>query len=123
MARMDWMFVALAASALWLLTLWLWLRYARAARVRLRTLQSAKQSLSTRYGQITEQFAPFLADWPWDPKAFRFIGSPVDGIQFTEDAVVFVEIKSARSRLSPEQRRIRELVQAGRIEWREVRIE
>lgn len=70
-----------------------------------------------------EQFAPFLADWPWDPKLFRFIGSPIDGLQFTPDGVVFVEIKSASSRLSPIQQQVRDHVEAGRVSWQEIRID
>ena len=70
-----------------------------------------------------EQFAPFLEDWPWDPKGFRFIGSPVDGLQFNEDGVVFVEIKSASSRLSSVQQTIKRHVQEGRVEWHEVRLD
>ncbi len=83
---------------------------------------SAKRSQSTRYGQITEQFAPFLADWPWDPKGFRFLGAPIDGVQFTPHGIVFVEIKSAGSRLSPVQQQVRDHVEAGRVHWYEVRI-
>ncbi len=69
-----------------------------------------------------EQFAPFLAAWPWDPKRFRFLGSPVDGVQFTDDAVLIVEVKAANSRLSPDQQAIKALVQSGRVRWEEVRI-
>lgn len=89
---------------------------------RLQQADAAKRSQSTRYGQITEQFAPFLADWPWDPKGFRFLGTPVDGVQFTPHGIVFVEIKSAGSRLSTLQRQIREHIEAGRVHWHEVRI-
>lgn len=89
---------------------------------RLRLAHSAKQSQSTRYGQIAEQFAPWMASWPWDPKGFRFIGSPVDGVQFLEDGVVFVEIKSADGRLTAQQASIKGHVEAGRVTWREVRI-
>ena len=37
--------------------------------------------------------------------------------------VVLVEFKSGRSRLSDRQLRIRELVQSGRVEFREVRVD
>lgn len=112
-----------AAVALPLIMLWAWVASTRRLRRRLRDLDGAKRSQSTRYGQTMEQFAPFLDDWPWDPKGFRFIGSPVDGIQFTQDEVVFVEIKSASSRLSPVQQQVKELVEAGRVAWHEVRID
>ena len=99
-----------------------WMLSLRFLLRRLRRLDSQKRSQSTRYGQTIEQVAPFLAQWPWDPKEFRFLGSPIDGVQFTEDAVILVEIKSGTSRLNPRQRAIRDLVQAGRVRWEEVRI-
>lgn len=86
-------------------------------------LDSAKRSQSTRYGQISEQFAPFMQHWPWDPKGFRFIGTPIDGIQFTDEGVILVEIKSSKSRLSTVQRQVRDHVAAGRVGWQEVRID
>lgn len=117
-----WPFLALGFAALWLLTAWLAVRAARRARTRLRDLASAKQSQSTRYGQITEQFAPFLAAWPWDAKRFKFLGDPVDGVQFNDDGIVFVEIKTAGGRLSPVQRQVRDHVEAGRVAWHVVRL-
>lgn len=107
----------------------LWLGMAATLFVALRTLlrevrkvRSARQSQATRYGQITEQFAPFLAAWPWDPNRFRFLGDPVDGVQFNADGIVFVEIKSAGSHLKPSQREVRDHVAAGRVTFREIRI-
>jgi predicted Holliday junction resolvase-like endonuclease len=124
----QWVVFAWLAAAGWLVVISLAISVARrrakmaALAEQLRLLASAKQSQSTRYGQITEQFAPFLATWPWDPKRFKFLGDPIDGVQFTNEGIVFVEIKSARSRLTPVQRQVREHVQAGRVAWHEVRI-
>jgi predicted Holliday junction resolvase-like endonuclease len=120
MDALAWTVVGLAAALS--LTLWLWLRTWRRLRRRLKDLDSAKRSQSTRYGQITEQFAPFLADWPWDAKRFKFLGDPVDGVQFTDQGIVFVEIKTAGSRLSSVQRQVRDHVQAGRVAWHEVKL-
>lgn len=91
-------------------------------REEVRQLSSSKQSLATTYGRITEQWAPFMTDYPHDPQQFRFLGSPVDGVQFDEDKVVFVEFKTNQSRLSPTQERIKRLVQEGRVEWLEFRM-
>jgi len=76
-----------------------------------------KQSLSTSYGQITEQFAPFMTFYPFNWKQFRFIGSPIDGIQFEDDAIYFVEIKAASSTLSKRQRNIKCLVEEKKVQW------
>lgn len=86
-------------------------------RKRFETIVQQKQSLSTVYGRITEQFAPFMDSYPFSPQNFRFIGSPVDGVQFEEDKVVFVEFKTNKSNLSPLQRRIKRLIQNKRVEW------
>ncbi len=112
-----------AAVALPILLVWAWATSTRHLRRKVRELDASKRSQSTRYGQTMEQFAPFLADWPWDPKGFRFIGSPVDGVQFTPDGVVFVEVKTATSRLTPLQAEIKRQVQAGEVAWREVRLD
>ena len=112
--------VALIVCLLALLLLyrvWTW------DRSRLHAAQFSRQSLSTRYGKMTEQFMPFVSSFPWDPGRFRFIGSPIDGVQFEDDMIILVEFKSGGSRLSARQRRIRELVQSGRVEFKELRLE
>ncbi len=86
-------------------------------RGRIERLKHQNQSLSTVYGKITEQFAPFMRNYPYSPENFRFIGSPIDGIQFEDDRIIFVEIKANKSKLSSLQKRIKDLVKNKRIEW------
>ena len=93
-----WLILALALSFLVVLLLF---RFWRSARHDLRKALSSRQSLSTRYGKTTEQFMPFMSDYPWNPQRFRFLGSPIDGVQFEDDRVILVEFKTASSRLSP----------------------
>ena len=90
--------------------------------LRLNEVISKKQSLSTKYGKMTEQFMPFLESYPYDEQNFRFIGSPIDGIQFENDKIIFVEFKTSDSRLTVRQKEIRDLVNKGKIEFREFRI-
>ena len=78
-----------------------------------------QQSLSSTYGRISEQWFPLMDRFPYDSQNFRFLGAPVDGIQFEEDKIVFCEFKANRSDLTPDQRRIKKLVQAGRVYWEE----
>ena len=80
------------------------------------------RSRSTRYGQITEQFMPWAAGYPYDPSGFRFLGSPIDGVQFEDDRVILMEFKTGGSRLSPAQRRIRDLVRRGKVSFEEFRL-
>lgn len=90
---------------------------------RIREIESSKRSLSATYGNITEQWAPFMSGYPYDPRNFRFLGSPIDGVQFEDDKVVFVEFKANGSKLTPREQRIRQLVEAGRVEWLEFRLQ
>ena len=109
--------LSIAVALTWFIYL-LW----RRTLSELRTVRSSSQSLSTRYGQMTEQFMPFVPNYPWDPERFRFIGSPIDGIQFEDDKIIIVEFKASSSRLTTRQRRIRDQVKEGRVEFKEIRI-
>ena len=71
---------------------------------------SHRKSAEIRLGKISETLAPFLEDWPWDPKDFRFLGTPLDGIQFSNDEIIFVEIKTGKSRLTTKQQFYKKLV-------------
>jgi len=92
-------------------------------RVKLMETLSRKQSLSTKYGKMTEQFMPFLSIYPYNESNFRFLGSPVDGVQFNNDGIVFVEFKTAGSRLSPNQKHIKNLIDEKKVGFEEIRIE
>ena len=82
---------------------------------------SKKQSQSTRYGQIFEQMVPFSKEFPYDPKKFRFIGNPIDGVVFDDDKIVFCEIKLNNSVLSPRQKSIKKMVDDKKVYWKEIR--
>ncbi len=83
---------------------------------------SRKQSLSVKYGKMTEQFMPFLELYPYDERNFRFLGNPIDGVQFNEDGIVLVEFKTAGSGLTREQKRIKELTEKKKVSFKEIRI-
>jgi predicted Holliday junction resolvase-like endonuclease len=87
-----------------------------------RKLRFEKRSMSGKYGKMTEQFMPFLKGYPYNEQNFRFIGSPIDGVQFEDDKVVLVEFKTASSRLTEKQKKIKELVERKKVEFKEVRI-
>jgi predicted Holliday junction resolvase-like endonuclease len=85
-------------------------------------LLSQKKSSEVRVGKIGEHLAPFLTDWPFDSNNFRFIGTPIDGIQFNEDGIVFVEIKTGKSRLAKNQKNIKDLIEQGKVKFGVFRI-
>ncbi len=83
-----------------------------------------KKSSEVRLGQITEQFAPFIPNWEHDPKNFKFLGAPIDGISFNlkDEEIVFVEIKSGKARLSENQKKIKEIIEKGNVVFKTFRV-
>ena len=95
-----------------------------AARVEEARRDAIGRSRAVLGGRFTEQLAPYLPEFRYDPTEARFIGSPVDLVVFpglSSDKpreIVFVEVKAgARGRLSQREQRIRELVEAGKVRW------
>jgi len=79
-------------------------------------------------GDISEILAPWSISCVNSVKELRFLGSPIDFIGFKgldgdgEIDIKFIEVKSGKSRLNMNQRRIRDAIQSKRIEWVEVRV-
>lgn len=86
-------------------------------------LLNQKKSSEVRTGKITEQIAPFLEDYPLNPRTARFIGDPIDFIHFDGDKITFVEVKSGKSQLNKKQREIRDLIKGGKVEFTIYRVE
>ncbi len=94
------------------------------AKKKYKELFKQKKSSEVRLGQITEHFAPLIPSWEADPKNFKFLGAPIDGISFNlkDNEIVFVEIKSGRSRLSENQKKIKEIVEKGNVKFKTFRV-
>ena len=119
----GWIILGLAVVCIVLfLLLWYSKRRLAAQSESLAQLDRQKRSQSVRYGKLTEQFMPFLESYPYDPHDFRFLGTPIDGVQFTEDSIVLIEFKAAGSRLSNRQRAIKEMVADGSVRFETHRI-
>jgi len=88
-----------------------------------------ERSRAVLSGQISEQLAPWLPDFPVNPSDARFIGKPIDFVAFcgTDEGsvseIVFVEVKSGKSALSYVERSVRDAVVGGHVRWVEYRIE
>lgn len=89
---------------------------------RINDLIFEKQSISVKHGKMAEQFFPFIDTYPYDRHNFRFIGSPIDGIQFEDDKIIFVEFKIGDSKLSEKQKRVKEAIEKKRVEFMEFRV-
>lgn len=104
----------------------LWWAFGFDAKVK--KLLSQAKSADVRYGKLNETLAPLVENFPVDIKkpgtSTLFIGQPIDYIHFDpDDGVVFIEVKSANSKLSTSQRKLRKLIEEGQVEWAEVRLD
>ena len=99
--------------------------------------KSRAASAHTTKGLILEKWCPFLEhpdiDPEWEAKNWTFMGQPIDYIIFdwrndrtlnlADGKIVMLDVKSGKSQLTTKQRRIRDLIQAGKVEWRTIRLE
>jgi predicted Holliday junction resolvase-like endonuclease len=89
---------------------------------------AVRRSAAVVAGKVSEQLAPYMPGFPYDPKDARFLGTPIDLVVFdgmNEEEVreiVFLEIKTGGSHLSSRERLIRDAVLARRVSWRELRV-
>jgi predicted Holliday junction resolvase-like endonuclease len=87
-----------------------------------------KRSRAVLGGQLAEQVAPFLPDFPCDPAEVRFLGKPVDFVGFPgisegeAEEILFIEVKSGSAGLSRAEKSIKSAVVDGRIRWIEYRV-
>lgn len=85
---------------------------------------AVKRSRAVLGGQMIEQVAPFLPDFPCNPADVRFIGKPVDFIGFSGlaendcvDEVLLIEVKTGESKLSGREKEIKNAVKNGRVRY------
>ena len=94
---------------------------------------AAERSGHVLSGRVLERFSPLMRDFPFDPHDAVWIGHPVDFIVFDGlsserqgaaqlDRVILLEVKSGSGKLSKRQRRIKEVVEAGMVEWKVFRV-
>lgn len=98
-------------------------------QIRAARKDSNDRQRSTIKGQISETLAPWSMDAVNSVKELNFIGNPIDFVGFKgldgegEIEVKFIEVKSGKSKLNKNQRRVRDAINAKRIEWVEVKLE
>jgi predicted Holliday junction resolvase-like endonuclease len=101
---------------------------AGARRARNIRREAVNQSRAVTRGQVFEQFAAYFPDFEFSPKDAQFLGKPVDFVVFDGldegelRRIVFVEIKTGGAELSTRERRIRDAIRRGDVEWRELRL-
>lgn len=90
------------------------------------------KSRSILAGQFSEQLAPYLPDFNFNPSECKFIGKPIDFICFSGlddkdknevDEIVFVEVKSGKSKLSKMEKSVKDAIESKKVRWEEYRID
>ena len=75
-----------------------------------------------KFGRTFEKFAPFTKYFPTnDLSKFIFLGKPIDGIIFDDDKIKFIEIKTGNAVLTPNQVRVKQQIEEGKVEFNVVR--
>lgn len=90
---------------------------------------AVKRSKAVIGGQVAEQIAPFLPDFPANPSDARFLGKPVDFIVFSGlsenekiDEILLVEVKTGKSALNEREKEVKKAVERGNVRYVEYRI-
>lgn len=115
--------LALGALLAWVYVLLWKARYTAVIRA-----DAVQRSLAVTTGKVHEQLIPYLPEFPFNPKDVRFLGSPVDLVVFDGLAegctrrIVFLEVKTGDATLSGRERRVRDVIEARRVEWLELRV-
>ena len=85
---------------------------------------AVKRSRAVLSGQMAEQIAPFLKDFPCNPADVRFVGKPLDFIGFPGasdgsgiNEILFIEVKTGNSALSAREKEIKAAVEAGNVRY------
>lgn len=94
---------------------------------------AVKRSRAVIGGQLYEQIAPLLPDFPCKHEDVRFIGKPIDFVGFVGmsdseekeniSEILFIEVKTGNSQLSAREKQIKKAVEEKRVRYVEYRIE
>ncbi len=129
-SELEYIFLIILLSVLNIYLVWklIIVKLSREVEIKDARKETADRQRSTIKGDISELIAPWSMDCVNSVKELRFLGSPIDFVGFKgldgegDIEIKFVEVKSGKSRLNKNQRRIRDAVESNRIEWLEVRI-
>jgi hypothetical protein len=86
------------------------------------------RSRAVMKGQLSEQLAPLVGGFPYSSKDARFLGDPIDYVVFSglsgddDVEIVLVEVKTGRSQLSENEKRVERAVARGRVRFEVVRL-
>ena len=90
--------------------------------------QAIEKSRAVLRGNFSEQLAPYLPDFKYNPNECKFLGKPIDFIVFQGlddkdiSEIIFVEVKSGKSNLNKNERSLRDAIKNKRVHWEEYRV-
>ena len=85
---------------------------------------AVKRSKRTLLGKLWEQVSPYIPKFPFRPSDMKFLGSPIDFIIFDGASendikkIIFLEIKSGDSKLSAQERKLKSVIENGKVEYK-----
>ena len=104
-------------------------RRVKAGEIKGHRADAVLRSRAVITGNISEQLAPYLPGFNYNPNDCRFIGKPIDFIVFKGmnekdiSEVVFVEVKSGKSKVSSSEKKLKDAIDGGRVRWEEYRFD
>jgi predicted Holliday junction resolvase-like endonuclease len=122
------MFGFFAGIAIGLLVTWVYFLIWKARYTTIIREDAVQRSQAITVGKVHEQLIPYLPAFPYNPKDVRFLGGPIDLVVFDGLAegrvrrIVFLEVKTGGSTLTGRERSVRDVIQAGEVEWAELRV-
>jgi predicted Holliday junction resolvase-like endonuclease len=122
------LFGLVVGMAIGLLLAWVYLLIWKVRYTTIIREDAVQRSQAVTLGKVHEQLIPYLPSFPYNPKDVRFLGSPVDLVVFDGlsegrlGRIVFLEVKSGGSSLTHRERWVRDVIQAGEVQWAELRV-
>lgn len=90
--------------------------------------EAIAKSRSVIGGQFSEQLAPYLPNFNFNPTECKFLGKPIDFIVFKGmdekniNEVIFVEVKSGKAKLNTHEKNLKNTIDKKKVRWVEYRI-
>jgi predicted Holliday junction resolvase-like endonuclease len=122
------LFGLIVGIAIGLLVAWVYFIFWKVRYTMVIREDAVQRSQAVTAGKVHEQLIPYLPVFPYNPKDVRFLGSPIDLVVFDGLAegrlrrIVFLEVKTGGAGLTSRERWVRDVVQAGEVEWAELRV-
>ncbi len=85
--------------------------------------EAVQMSRSVLTGQFSEQIAPFLPNFKYNPSEARFIGKPIDFVIFKGisqgkvEEVVFLEVKSGKSTMNNNEKSLKDAIDNKKVKY------